>query len=40
MSLFAQIAEHQFCETVILIAFRDLSRRYTKRLFWKRESLH
>ena len=25
MSLFAQIAEHQFCETVILIAFRDLS---------------
>ena len=40
LSLFAQIAEHQFCETVILIAFRDLSRRYTKRLLWKRESLH
>ena len=26
MSLFAQIGEHQICETGILIAFKDLSR--------------
>ena len=44
MSLFlAQTAEHQICETVILIAFEDLSRQdihYTERWFGKREILH
>ena len=39
MSLFAQIGEHQICETGILIAFKDLSRQdvgYTKRFLGKR----